>query len=135
VQIIQPFTVAHGFDDPREIVRSGLGLAAERALQSGVADELGTALAGAGEAVRRLSQTHREAAAYLLPLGYRVRAAFKMDLAEAAYIIELRSKPGGHFSYRRIGYQMYEALADRYPELARHIRATNPDAADTMLER
>jgi thymidylate synthase ThyX len=135
VQIIQPFSAAHGFDNPREIVRLGTGRAADAALRGGVAEELGSMLAGAGEAVGRLSQTHREAAAYLLPLGHRVRAAFKMDLAEAAYIIELRSKPGGHFSYRRIGYQMYEALADRYPALARHIRATNPDAADSMLER
>jgi thymidylate synthase ThyX len=135
VQIIQPFTAAHGFDDPRGIVRLGLGAAADTALESGVAEELGTALAGAGEAARRLSRASLDAAAYLLPLGYRVRAAFKMDVAEAAYIAELRTKPGGHFSYRRVAHQMYEALAERYPALARHVRVTDPEAADSMLER
>ena len=135
VQIIQPFTAEHSFDDPREIVRRGMGEAAGAALQGGVAEKLGSALTGAGEVVRRLSETNREAAAYLLPMGYRVRAAFKMDLAEAAYIAELRTKPGGHFSYRRVAHQMYEALADRYPALARYVRVTDPAATDTMLER
>jgi hypothetical protein len=64
-----------------------------------------------------------------------VRALFKMDLAEAAYIAELRTKAGGHFSYRRIAYQMYEALAARYPTLARFVRATDPTAQDDMLTR
>jgi hypothetical protein len=30
---------------------------------------------------------------------------------------------------------MYEALAQRYPALARHMRVADPGATDSMLER
>ncbi len=71
---------------------------------------------------------------YLLPLGFRVRTLFRMDLAEAGYMIRLRSKEGGHFSYRRVAYQMYEALSARYPELTPYLRVTDP-AEDDPLKR
>ncbi|MGH2584603.1 MAG: FAD-dependent thymidylate synthase, partial [Dehalococcoidia bacterium] len=135
VQIIQPFTTALGFDDPRDVVIQGLGAAAPAALAAGVDEELRATLDLAGAGVREVAAVSDEASAYLLPMGYRVRAAFKMDLAEAAYISELRSKPGGHFSYRRAAYAMYQALAAQHPTLARFIRVTDPDARDDMLER
>lgn len=135
VQIIQPLTPAHGHDDPSSLIRLGLGAAANAALAAGLDRDLAAPLTAAGDAARTLATTHPTASPYLLPLGYRIRAAFKMDLAEAAYIAELRTKPGGHFSYRRIAHQMYQALAARHPSLAAHIRVTNPEGEDTMLER
>jgi thymidylate synthase ThyX len=135
VQIIPPFTPVLGFDDPEDIIRAGLGAAAGAAIREGIQHELRAALERAGEAAAGIASEHPDVAAYLLPLGYRVRAAFKMDLAEAAYICELRSKAGGHFSYRRAAHAMYRALADQHPTLARHIRVTDPDAQDDMLER
>jgi thymidylate synthase ThyX len=135
VQIIQPFTTVLGYDDPREVVRQGLGAAAQGALETGVDGELRAALDLGGAGVHEVAAVSDEASAYLLPLGYRVRAAFKMDLAEAAYICELRSKAGGHFSYRRAAFEMYQALAAQHPALARFVRVTDPDARDDMLER
>lgn len=135
VQIIQPFSAAHGYDAPESILRDGLGRAADAAISGGVADELGAALDAAGAAARSLAAVHPDAAAYALPLGYRVRAAFKMDLAEAAYIAELRTKPGGHIAYRRAAYQMWEALAARHPLLARQVRVTEVDAEEGLLAR
>ncbi len=61
---------------------------------------------------------------YLLPLAHRRRFLMSMDLPEAAYIIELRSRSQGHFSYRRLANEMYEAIQARYPEFSRHIRLT-----------
>jgi hypothetical protein len=40
-------------------------------------------------------------------MGMRCRAMFKMDFAEALYIAELRSGIAGHFSYRRVAWEMY----------------------------
>jgi thymidylate synthase ThyX len=51
-----------------------------------------------------------EVAAYLAPLATKCRLLMKMDFAEAIYITELRSKPAGHISYRRVARQMFEAL-------------------------
>jgi len=66
----------------------------------------------AGEASAKLAASASEGAAhnalYVLPMGYRCRALFKMDFAEALYISELRTTPAGHFSYRNVAYAMYE---------------------------
>jgi thymidylate synthase ThyX len=69
-------------------------------------------------------------ARYTLPLAHRTRSIFMMDLAEAAYIIELRTRSAGHFSYRRTSWEMYRCLIGRYPELKNFIRATNPREGD-----
>jgi len=53
-----------------------------------------------------------------------------MDFAELAYIVETRTTPAGHFSYRQIAYDMYQAFESRYPALARHIRVTNPEVEE-----
>jgi hypothetical protein len=65
-----------------------------------------------------------QSALYLLPLATRIRSLFKMDFAEAQYIIELRSGPAGHFSYRRVAWEMFLALQRQHPALAKHIRAS-----------
>ena len=66
-----------------------------------------------------------QSAHYLLPLATRIRALFKMDFAEAQYITELRSAPAGHFSYRRVAWEMFLELERQHPALARHIRVTD----------
>jgi thymidylate synthase ThyX len=64
-------------------------------------------------------------AQYLYPLATRIRALFKMDFAEAQYITELRSAPAGHFSYRRVAWEMFLALQRQHPALAKQIRVTD----------
>lgn len=61
---------------------------------------------------------------YLLPLAHRRRSLFVMDPAQAAYIIELRSRSAGHFSYRQIAVKMHHSLQQSLPDLAQHIRVT-----------
>lgn len=67
---------------------------------------------------------------YLLPLAHVRRGLFVMDLAEAAYLIELRSRSAGHFSYRALAWDMYRALNETLPLVARHIRVTPPTQFD-----
>jgi thymidylate synthase ThyX len=74
-------------------------------------------------------------AAYLLPLGTRVRAMFKMDFAEALYIAELRSGVAGHFSYRRVAWEMYLAVARRHPALAGYFRIEDVNQPVDLLKR
>src|ERR1039458_9916525 len=76
-----------------------------------------------------------ESAAYLLPLGTRVRAMFKMDFAEAHYIAELRSGVAGHFSYRRVAWEMYRAVAQRHPALAPCFRIEDVNQPVDLLKR
>ena len=74
-------------------------------------------------------------AAYLLPLGTRIRAMFKMDFAEALYIAELRSGAAGHFSYRRVAWEMYLAVAKRHPALAAYFRIEDVNQPIDLLKR
>jgi thymidylate synthase ThyX len=88
--------------------------------------------------VRITTGTAPEAAVsalYLLPLATRVRCLFKMDFAEAQYISELRSAPAGHFSYRRVAWEMYLALQRQHPDLAKHIRVTDFTQPIDLLQR
>ena len=129
VQIHQEYCFDHGFATPREIEDAGhAALYAEvmqRAAQAG--QQLAATLSARGEAP--------QAAQYLLPLAYRKRTLFKMDLAEAVYISELRTGPGGHWSYRSVAYQMYERVAERYPSLAKYFRVTDIHQPVDLLQR
>jgi thymidylate synthase ThyX len=129
VQIHQDYCFAHGFDTPREIEEAGLAAPyAETMQRVGLAGlQLATALTARGES----SQPSH----YLLPLAYRKRTLFKMDLAEVVYISELRTGVGGHWSYRSVAYQMYERVAERYPALARYFRVTDIHQPVDLLQR
>jgi thymidylate synthase ThyX len=83
----------------------------------------------------KLATKAAESADYILPLGTRMRALFKMDFAEALYISELRSQPQGHFSYRRVAWEMYEAVRKQHPALAQHFRVTDVNEPVDMLKR
>jgi thymidylate synthase ThyX len=118
------------------VFASGLGpRAALAALEGGLGETYAEALEKAEQAASLVRQTAPRAADYLLPLAYRTRCLFKMDWAEAAYIIEQRTQPQGHFSYRRVAWGMYQALRARYPRLAEPIQATDPDAPFDLLRR
>jgi thymidylate synthase ThyX len=76
-----------------------------------------------------------EQAQYVIPLAFRKRTLFKMDLAEAIYISELRTGAAGHFSYRNVAFAMYEAAAQRYPALAKYFRVTDVREPVDLLKR
>ena len=114
VQVVQPFSGLHGYDEPEAISEAGL------------AEDYLAAMERAGETARLLAAHAPDLGQYVLPLGYRRRTLFKMDAAELAYIAEVRTRPAGHFSYREIAHAMYLAFAREYPSLARYIRVTDP---------
>ncbi len=133
VQIVPTFSAVHGTDDAGQWFTWGLGSdAAARATDTGLVARYQDALRATESTIDALAPAHPEEAPYLLPMASRCRALFKMDYAEAAYIIEQRTKVGGHFSYRHAAYAMYTALATREPGLARHIRVTPPTEVDLL---
>jgi thymidylate synthase ThyX len=76
-----------------------------------------------------------QSAQYCLPLGTRVRALFKMDFAEAHYIAELRSGVAGHFSYRRVAWEMFKAIERQHPALASLFRVEDVHVPVDLLQR
>ena len=127
VQIVQEYTTRNGYDRPGEMEAAHL------------ASRYDAAMIRARDAAERLSSRKYDEAdeqsQYVIPLAYRKRALFKMDLAEAIYISELRTGSAGHFSYRNVAYAMYEAVAQRYPELAKYFRVTDVREPVDLLKR
>jgi len=131
-QIIQPFTALHGYETPTTGDAAGLA-------EAGVLAEYQAAVEQAHAASARIAASNAPEAAqsalYLLPLATRVRSLFKMDFAEAQYISELRSGPAGHFSYRRIAWEMFLALERQHPTLTKHLRVTDFTKPIDLLQR
>ena len=131
-QLLQPYTDLHGYDDP---LCPGQPTLAE----AGIEELFRSALRSASAAFRSLAAIDEPeaplSAQYLLPLATRRRAMFKMDFAEALYIAELRSAPAGHFSYRRIAWEMFQAIRDRHPSLAPLFRIEDVHQPIDLLRR
>jgi thymidylate synthase ThyX len=131
-QIIQPFTALHGYETPMTGDAAGLA-------EAGVLADYQAAVEQAHAASARIAASSAPEAAqsalYLLPLATRVRSLFKMDFAEAQYISELRSGPAGHFSYRRVAWEMFLALERQHPTLAKHLRVTDFTKPIDLLKR
>ncbi len=127
VQIMQDFTTAHGFDTPPELEAAGVRSDYEAAMKSAAAAVEKLAESGGKEAEQN--------AQYAIPLAFRKRTLFKMDFAEAVYISELRTTPAGHASYRNVAYAMYEAVAAKYPALAKYFRVYDVHEPIDLLQR
>jgi hypothetical protein len=125
VQIAQAYTFAHGFDTPVEIT------------EAGHTDRYAATMRRAQTGAQVLAEAGADApdTQYLIPLACRKRTLFKMDFAEVVYISELRTTPAGHWSYRKVAWEMYEAAAKRYPALAKYFRVHDIHAPVDLLQR
>ena len=117
-QFRQQYTNRLGFETPELVAKCGLESVFANALES------------VNSAIEKLPQP---AAQYLLPFAARSRFLFKMDFAELEYISRLRSGVKGHPSYRRIAWEMKQALEQVDPTLARLIDATPPWIEDPLV--
>jgi len=129
-QIIQGFTSQHGYETPGAgDLLAGPENDFDILAAAGVLADYRAAIASAHHAAAQIAAgpapEAAQSAQYLFPLATRIRALFKMDFAEAQYITELRSGPAGHFSYRRVAWEMFLALQRQHPALAKHIRVTD----------
>lgn len=127
IQIGQDFTTAHGYDAPPELECAGARQGYDSAMQRAAKAAQEIAASSMGEAA--------ENSYYVIPLGFRKRTLFKMDFAEAVYISELRTGPGGHTSYRNVAYAMYEAVAAKYPAMAKYFRVHDVSQPVDLLNR
>jgi thymidylate synthase ThyX len=140
IQLIQPYTDAHGYEDP---ICPGQPTLAEAELAETYKSAMDAAFtayrafknSGAPGASHLGTWEGNPDAAYLLPLGTRIRSMFKMDFAEALYISELRSAVAGHFSYRRVAWEMYLAVQKKHPALAALFRIEDVNQPVDLLKR
>ncbi len=96
---------------------------------AGASSDYSEALRFVSESVGQLPEP---AAQYLLPFAARSRFLFKLDFAELEYISRLRSGVKGHFSYRKIAWEMKKAMERLDPDLGSLIEATPPWIEDPL---
>jgi thymidylate synthase ThyX len=132
VQLIQQFSNRHGYEEP---VCPGQPTLKEAGLDDFYHRAMADAFAAYDRVLTSGEPGAAESAQYLLPLGTRCRAMFKMDFAEALYISELRSGIAGHYSYRLVAWEMYRAVAARHPSLAKLFRINDVHEPVDLLKR
>ncbi len=120
-QTLQPLSPLLGFALPPELERFGY------AARYG---ELMERAAAAYAQIWDAGLTHE--APYVLPLATRVRALFTWNLREVTHFVELRSARQGHPSYRKVAQDVYRAVAQAHPLIAKYMR---PNLNDYALTR
>jgi thymidylate synthase ThyX len=116
-QFRQNYSTALSYDVPEAVTRAGM----ENCYRSAVEE--------AFRAGPRIGPWNGD---YLLPFATRSRFLFKMDFAEVEYMSRLRSGVKGHFSYRKVAWEMSRSFAALEPQLGRLIKATPPWIEDPL---
>ena len=98
----QPLSARHGYTEPAAIEEAG-ALGDWRAVMDESAALYDQLIAGG----------LRGAAPYAVVMAYRVRFYMDMNARQAMHVIELRTSPQGHPSYRRVCQLMHRAIADQ----------------------
>ncbi len=117
----QVYGVSHGYVVPDDLI------------EAGVAEPYRAALEGAAVAYEAIAADLPMAAQYVVPLAFRVRWSFGLNLREAYHLIELRSGRQGHPGYRQVAQAMYRQIAAVHPTLASGMHFV--DLAQYELER
>jgi thymidylate synthase ThyX len=97
----QPLSARHGYTEPAAIE------------EAGALDDWRTVMEQSAALYDRLiAHGLRDAAPYAVVMAYRVRFYMDMNAREAMHVIELRTSPQGHPSYRRVCQLMHRAIAE-----------------------
>lgn len=72
---------------------------------------------------KRILSSQPEHACYAVMFAHKQRMLWQMDPRQLAYVLELRTTPAGHQSYRTLCQEMYRQVAPHLPVLSQYIRA------------
>jgi thymidylate synthase ThyX len=96
----QRLSTDHGYVRPAEVDEAGIGGRFDAAM------DRSRDLHGA------LLEPFPDQAPYAVSLAYRVRYLMHMNAREAMHVLELRSTPQGHPSYREVAQQMHHLISE-----------------------
>jgi thymidylate synthase ThyX len=97
----QSLTPNHGYTRPDLIEQSGAGDAFDETMHRSAA---------LFDAMR---ERFPEQASYAVSMAYRLRYVMQFNAREAMHMLELRSAPQGHPSYRRVALEMHRLISER----------------------
>jgi thymidylate synthase ThyX len=97
----QPLGGALGYEVPEVVAEAGL------------TDRYTASLERSRELYEVLAPGFPDQASYAVALAYRIRYTMQMNVREAMHLLELRSGPQGHPSYRWVAQEMHRQIAER----------------------
>jgi len=119
----QPLNTSLGYDVPEVVEGAGL---TSRYVGS---------LERSRELFEVLAPSFPEESAYAVALAYRIRYSMQMNAREAMHLIELRSGPQGHQSYRWVAHEMHRLIAEQAGHRLLAEAMSHVDFGSTELER
>jgi thymidylate synthase ThyX len=119
----QPLTPNHGYVRP-ELVE-----------EAGMADVFDEAMTRSASLYDALHHDFPQQAQYAVSMAYRMRYSMQFNAREAMHLIELRSSPQGHPSYRRIVLEMHRLIDEQAGHRAVAAAMTHLTTAAPELER
>lgn len=75
-----------------------------------------------------------QAAGYTASFAHLIRCTAEMNPGQLAYVLELRTTPWGHQSYRRLFQQLYKLMKDVAPIFCKYIRVDEAEEASRLKE-
>jgi thymidylate synthase ThyX len=112
----------------RQLLGVDLGYAIpDDAREAGVADRMERVLDEARDRCRELAAADPAHAQYAVPLAFNQRFLISMDFREAYQFVRLRSRPGGHESYRRVARAVKREIERVHPLLGALIPEDDTD--------
>ena len=113
-----------GYDLPPALVELGMDGVFQRAVDTATA------------AHRRMEAEIGPALAqYVVPLAYRVRWFFRVNLRELYHLCELRTTPQGHPDYRSVAQEMFRLASEVHPRLTRYATFVDMGPGDELERR
>jgi thymidylate synthase ThyX len=97
----QRLTPNHGYSRPELVDEAGL------------TEEFDDAMQRSAALFDVLDDRHPQQASYAVSMAYRLRYVMQFNAREAIHMLELRSSPQGHPSYRRVALEMHRLIAER----------------------
>jgi thymidylate synthase ThyX len=97
----QRLTPDLGYDLPPDVVAAGLG------------EPYGARMRDLAGLYRALEPRHPAQAPYAVSMAHRVRFAITLNARELMHLVELRSAPQGHQTYRTVAQQMHRLVAEQ----------------------
>lgn len=102
----QRLTPHHGFIRPELVAESGAG------------DTFDEVMGRSSDLYDALVPDYPSQAPYAVSMAYRMRYVMQFNAREAIHMLELRSSPQGHPSYRRIAIEMHRLIGEQAGHLA-----------------
>jgi thymidylate synthase ThyX len=119
----QPLGADLGYDVPEVVIEAGLAPRYEESLRR------------SADFYHAMRPQFPEQCQYVVALAFRIRYTMQMNAREAMHLIELRSGPQGHPSYRRVAHEMVRLIREEAGHRAIADAMQYVDFSDTDLER